>query len=220
MYHYLSIKKLILFVCMIAACSSSFAQGEKFKTTMEESIKAIGPAFANPAELLALANKFERIAAAEKTEWLPYYYAAYCQVNYAFMNQDKSKTDEIADKATELINKADALQANNSEISCIKSMIASCHLMVDPMTRYMQYGPESQKQLDAAQQQDPNNPRPAMLIGQGLKYTPEQFGGGCGNALPKLEEAAKKFESFQPASALHPAWGKEYNQQLINECKK
>lgn len=213
-------KKYLLIALLAISYSTTSAQSPKFAASMEESIKAIGPAFANPSELLALANKFERIAAAEKDQWLPYYYAAYCQVNYAFMAPDKSKTDDIANKATELINKADALNANNSEISCIKSMIASCHLMVDPMNRYMEYGPESQKNLEAAMQQDPSNPRPAMLIGQGLKYTPEQFGGGCGNALPRLEEAAAKFETFKPASALHPNWGKEYNQQLISECKK
>jgi hypothetical protein len=213
-------KKYFLFALFAMATAIASAQSEKFNASMQESINAISPAFAAPAELLALANKFERIGNAEKNQWLPFYYAAYCQVNFAFMLQDKTKTDEIANKATELINKADALQPNNSEISCIKSMIASCHLMVDPMSRYMEYGPESQKNLDAAMQQDPSNPRPELLIGQGLKYTPEQFGGGCANALVKLEAAAKKFETFKPASTLHPNWGKEYNQQMITECKK
>ena len=97
--------------------------------------------------LLDLANNFERIATAEKNQWLAYYYAALCQVNYTYMEQDKTKIDAIADKATELINKADALQPNNSEISCIKSMIASSHMMVNPMQRYMEYGPEASRLL-------------------------------------------------------------------------
>jgi hypothetical protein len=90
--------------------------------------------------------------------------------------------DAIADKATELIAKADSLNPNNSEISCIKSMIASCHMMVDPMTRWQQYGMESSSNMQAAMTQDPTNPRPYFLKGQGLKYTPEQFGGGCTTA--------------------------------------
>ncbi|MBK8608398.1 MAG: hypothetical protein IPL84_00110 [Chitinophagaceae bacterium] len=96
----------------------------------------------------------------QKTQWLPFYYAALCQVNYTYMEQDKSKIDGIADKATELIDKADALQPKNSEISCIKSMIASAHMMVDPMTRFMEYGMESETFIDDAMQQDPTNPRP------------------------------------------------------------
>ena len=214
-------KKLFIFTAaVLMSAGSLFAQSEKYTATMKENINAIGPAFQNPADLLALANKFERIATAEKSQWLPFYYAAYCQVNYAFMQQDKSKTDPIADKATELIKQADALMPNNSEISCIKSMIASCHMLVDPMSRYMEYGPESQENLEAAIKQDPTNPRPEMLIGQGLKYTPEQFGGGCKAALEKLEASMKKFETFKPSSDLHPNWGKDYLQGLIDDCKK
>ncbi|MFT3978827.1 MAG: hypothetical protein QM687_00045 [Ferruginibacter sp.] len=213
-------KKLFIVAVILTSAMAAGAQSEKFTAAMKENITAIGPAFKNPADLLALANKFERIAIAEKTQWLPFYYAAYCQVNYAFMSQDKSKTDAIADKATELLNQADALQPNNSEISCIKSMIATAHMVVDPMSRYMQYGPESEKNLQAAVKQDPTNPRPELLIGQNLKHTPEQFGGGCGPALEKLEAAKVKFDAFKPASEIHPDWGKDYNQQLIDECKK
>lgn len=125
----------------------------------------------------------------------------------------------LASKATELIQKANVLNPNNSEISCIKSMIASCHMMVNPMQRYMEYGAESGKQLEIARQQDPTNPRPALLVGQGLKFTPEQFGGGCATAKPKIEEAIKKFEAFVPASPIHPNWGKEMAQQILSECK-
>ncbi len=205
---------LLLFAHVLIAQPS-----EKYMAAMGKNLSAMEEAFKNPASLLALANNFERIGDAEKTEWLPYYYAAFCQVNYGFMEQDKSKTDMLANKATALLEKANALSPNNSEISCIKSMIASCHMMVDPMQRYMEYGAESGKQLEIARQQDATNPRPDLLTGQGLKYTPEQFGGGCATAKPKIEAAAKKFEVFKPASPLHPNWGKEIAQQILNECK-
>ena len=186
---------------------------------MKANITAIDTSFKNPANLLDLANKFERIAIAEKTQWLAYYYAALCQVNYTYMEQDKGKIDAIADKATELIDKADALQPNNSEISCIKSMIASAHMMVNPMQRFMEYGPEAQSHIDAAMQQDPTNPRPEYLKGQGLKYTPEQFGGGCATAKPVLQSSLTKYSTFKPASEIHPNWGKPRVEMLISECK-
>ena len=186
---------------------------------MRANIAAIDTSFKNPANLLDLANKFERIATAEKTQWLAYYYAALCQVNYTYMEQDKSKIDAIADKATELIDKADALQPSNSEISCLKSMIASAHMMVNPMQRFMEYGQEAQTFIDAAMQQDPTNPRPEYLKGQGLKYTPEQFGGGCVTAKPVLQSSLDKFNKFNPASDIHPNWGKKRVETLISECK-
>ncbi len=213
-------KKIFFASVFILTAQFVVAQGsEKYNNAMKKNLDLMAEAFKNPENLLALANNFERIGEAEKTEWLPFYYAALCQVNVGFMEADKSKTDGIADKATSLIDKADFLNPKNSEISCIKSMIASCHMMVDPMQRYMQYGAESSKQLQAAMQQDPANPRPELLIGQGLKYTPEQFGGGCKTAIVQLEASMKKFEAFTAASLLHPNWGKEMTLKMITECK-
>lgn len=98
-------------------------------------------------------------------------------------------------------------------------MIASSHMMVDPMTRFMEYGPESQSYIDAAMQQDPSNPRPEYLQGQGLKYTPEQFGGGCATAKPVLQASLDKYNKFVKASDIHPNWGKQRVEMLIGECK-
>lgn len=211
-------KKLLLTTLVITISFASYCQSDRYVAAMKKNIASIDTSFGNPANFQSLANTFERIGNAEKSQWLPYYYAAYCQVNYAFLGNEKSKTDDLADKATELINKADSLAPNNSEISCIKSMIASCHLMVNPMQRYMQYGPESTSNMEKAMTQDPGNPRPYLLKGQGLKYTPEQFGGGCSTAKPELQKAMDKFASFKPSSEIHPAWGKNRTEQLLKEC--
>lgn len=211
-------KKLIILSLITIVTLSSFAQSEKYVNTMKKNIGQLDSAFAKPDLFLSLANTFERIGTAEKIEWLPFYYAAYCRVNYAFMQKDQSGSDAIADKATELINKADSLQPNNSEISCIKSMIASAQMMVNPQQRFMQYGPLSQKAMAMAMQQDPSNPRPFMLKGQSLKYTPEQFGGGCKKALIELSTAQEKFNAFKPASDISPNWGKSYTEMTIKEC--
>ena len=212
-------KKIFLLTVVAFFVTGAFAQSEKYMANMKSNIAAIDSSFKNPQNLLDLANKFERIAVAEKNQWLAYYYAAFCQVNYSYMEQDKTKIDGIADKATELIDKAEALQPKNSEISCIKSMIASSHMMVNPMQRFMEYGPEAQSHIDAALQQDPTNPRPEYLKGQGLKYTPEQFGGGCATAKPVLQTSLAKYNAFKPASEIHPNWGKQRVEMLISECK-
>lgn len=212
-------KKSLLIIGSFFLMLSSFAQKEKFVAAIKKNLAGMDSAFKNPSNLLSLANNFERIANTEKKEWLAYYYAAFCQVNYGFMEKDKNKVDAIADKATELINKADSLNPNNSEISCIKSMIASCHMMVNPMQRWQEYGAESNSNMEAAMAQDPTNPRPYFLKGQGLRYTPEQFGGGCKTALPVVQIALEKYNSFKVASDIHPNWGKEMTQQIVDACK-
>lgn len=187
---------------------------------MKRNLAMIDSSFRNPMDLLNLSNSFERIAQAEKNQWLPYYYAALCQVNYAYLEQDKTKVDGIADKAEALAAVADSLSTANSEISCIRSMIATARLMVNPMQRYMQYGAESEKQLKLAMAQDSSNPRPYFLKATSLKYTPAQFGGGCKTALPVFQTAMEKFGTFKPVDELHPAWGKAPTEQAIAECSK
>lgn len=212
-------KKLILLHAGILLSIVSFAQSEKYMAAMKNNIAAIDSSFRNAANLVSLSNNFERIASAEKNQWLAYYYAAYCQVNAGYVDQDKTKSDGYADKAAALVTKADSLSPKNSEISCIKSMIASCHMMVNPMQRYMEYGQEVSTFMEEAMELDSNNPRPYLLKGQGLKYTPEQFGGGCVTAKPELQKAMAKYDVFKPLSEIHPNWGKGRVEQLLKECK-
>ena len=212
-------KKVILLSIISIISLATMAQSEKYVAAMKKNIALLDSSFAKPDNFIGLANTFERIGSSEKTQWLPFYYAAYCRVNYAYMQKDPSGNDEIAGKATALINTADSLQPNNSEISCLKSMIASVQMLVNPQQRYMQYGAVSQKEMQKAMQQDPTNPRPYMLKGQSLKYTPEQFGGGCKTALPQLEIAAEKFAAFKPVSEIYPSWGNAFTESMVKECK-
>jgi hypothetical protein len=188
-------KKMIAVLIITVSSLSLFAQSDKYIGAMKSNIAAFDTSSGNANLLPALSNTFERIAVAEKNQWLPYYYAAFAQVTFGFLNQDKSKTDLIADRSELLINKADSLSPGNSEISTIKSMIATCRMLVDPMSRYMKYGQVSGAELETAIKQNPSNPRPYYLKGQNLKYTPEQFGGGCKTAKKELTTAVEKFAS-------------------------
>lgn len=211
---------ILLTLCLIVwFTTATYAQSERYMGAMQKNLSLMESSFKNPADLLSLANNFERIATAEKNQWLPYYYAAFCQVNLGFMEQDKDKVDAIADKANALIEKADSLMPNHSEIACIKSMIATCHMLVNPMQRWQQYGTASNNFIDAAIKQNTNNPRPYYLRGQSLKNTPENFGGGCKTAKPVLEMALEKFNAFSPANLLEPNWGKPQLEQVLATCK-
>jgi hypothetical protein len=209
---------LMTLAATIVMMSAAFSQSDKYATAMKKNIADMDSAIVK-GNIAGVANNFERIANAEKTQWLPYYYAAYCTVMASFFEQDKSKTDGIADKAETFIKKAEELAGGeNSEICVIKSMIASSHMMVDPQSRWMQYGQTSASNIEKAKKLDPNNPRPVYLDGQAKFYTPEQFGGGKNVAKPLLEKAMVMFDSFKPASEIHPAWGKASTQYFLAQC--
>jgi hypothetical protein len=202
----------------------SFAQNDKYQKAMESKV-AVLDTTRNPELLLDLANSFERIAQAEKTQWLPYYYAALSQVNmgYGMLNpmgtNDASKLDPLADKAEELIAKAEELSKDNSEIYVVKKMIASLRMMVDPMSRYMKYGAAAQEALDRARDLNPENPRVYILEGQDKFFTPEQFGGSKTEAKKLFETALAKFNTFKPESAIHPRWGKGMTEYFLGQIK-
>jgi hypothetical protein len=213
-------KKTILSTLIICFCIATFAQSERYAPAMKKNIAMLDSAI-QKGNAKELANNFERIGDAEKTQWLPYYYAAYSQILTTYTEKDKSKVDPIADKAEELITKAEALAGKpNSEIAVIKSMIASAHMMVDPQSRYMQYGAASGSNIEKAKILDPTNPRPVYLEAQAKFYTPEAFGGGKAVAKPLFEKALAMFDTFKPASELDPSWGKSMTQYFLSLASK
>lgn len=153
----------------------------------------------------------------------PYYYGAYATLMAANMKtmgqQNASIADPAADKAEELLDKALALTKENSEIFCIKKMVATMRMMGDPMNRWMQYGLAASEALRKAKEMNPDNPRAYLLEGQDKFYTLEQFGGSKAEAKVLFEKAQQLFNTFEPESELHPTWGKTTVQYFLSQLK-
>jgi hypothetical protein len=217
-------KKIFLTIAVMTSMLFSFAQSEKYTKAMQDKVLA-SDTTRDPAKLKELSAAFERIADAEKTQWLPYYYASLMQVNAGYfmtggnMGGMADQLDPVADKAEQMINKAEALSKDNAEIFIVKKMIASLRLMADPMTRYQQYGPVAQQALDKAITLNPENPRIYLLEGQDKFFTPEQYGGSKTEAKKLFETALKKFDSFKPATDIDPHWGKASTEYFLSQIK-
>ena len=211
-------KKAILFLATLLTVFQAAAQNKKYLSSMEKNLHMMDTC-RSIGSYQQVANSFERVANAEKKEWLPPYYVALC---HAFMATQTSgdKIDEYCDIADKFANKADSLSPNNSEICALRSLICSQRINVNPMLRGAKFGGKSAELNAKSRELDPANPRPVLLQGQGKFYTPAQFGGGKDKALPILEEAVKKFEAFKPASSISPNWGKERAKMLVEECNK
>lgn len=185
------------------------AQSDKYVKAMEALVPAVDTTHSFEG-LEDLANSFERIANAEKVQWLPFYYAALCNINMAnmyFQQERLEKIDPLVDKAEPMLKKAEELEPNNSEVSLLKKMFNTAKMMADPMSRYMVYGAAASEALETAKKLDPENPRVYLMEGIDRYYTPEQYGGSKEEGKKLFQEAAKKFETFKPASSIHPSWG-------------
>lgn len=208
-------KKFIIGLFLLIGVNT-FAQSDKFEAALGGTLKQLGDA-KDASELADVAAKFERIGDAEKTQWLPYYYAALTKARMSMQGMGGDR-DKVADDAQSLIDKAKAIE-KNSEILCVESMIATAKMLVNPQARWMEYGQKSAQLLEEAKKADATNPRPYALQSTTLKNTPEAFGGGCAAAKPVAEKSIELFKSFKALSPLHPNWGKELAQSVVDACK-
>ena len=209
-------KKIIAAIAILATISVN-AQS-KYEAAMKKNFIQMDSAKTTP-DHQAVSAGFERIGDAEKTQWLPYYYAGLALTTAGWMDSKLDK-DQNAEKIKSLCDKAEALTTDNAdkaEILTLRNMTATQQMLVDPQGRFMSYGMEAGKYLQQALKLNPENPRAYYLQGAGLFGTPEQFGGGKATAKPILEKAAELYKKEQP-KPLYPHWGQERNQEMLDQC--
>jgi len=218
-------KKFLTLIIAFLAVTAGFAQSEKYVNAMEALVPSIDTTM-NREELTALANSFERIATAEKTQWLPYYYAALANIKAGYtyamggtMSDKTADIDPLADKAEQLLNKADELNKNNTEVWVVKKMLASLRLMANPTVRYMEYLAKATAALEMAKKLNGENPRIFLLEGQDLFFIPEEFGGDKVEAKKRFETAVSKFSTYKPESSIHPNWGLRDTNYFLTQAK-
>lgn len=210
--------KKITFLALCLICTLhpllNWAQSARFTQAMEKNLETLD-SIQEPDALMNKASQFIRIASAETGEWLPSYYAAYCQIMATTRLKGTDKLDEWLDEADKNLEEGLKRKPNESELLTLKAMSSFMRMRVNPMERWQKYGGISQDNLARAKEADPSNPRPWMLQGQSVLFTPEQFGGGKDKAMPILNTAMDKFNAFKPASKIHPNWGKGYCESLL-----
>ena len=76
-------KKIICLLVAAMLVTTAFTQNEKFTQVMTQKLAGYDTVRSSEG-LQEMANTFERIAEVEKTQWLPYYYAALSNVNLGY----------------------------------------------------------------------------------------------------------------------------------------
>lgn len=210
-------KKQHIFSALVLACGLCL-QGFSQEKAVQPGI-AKGLQILDTAKNSGFAKAAEQFTEAVKTkpkEWLPYYYAALCDILVAFQKKGR-EIDTWCDKADALIAKADSLKGDASEIMVLRSMSASARINVNVLGRGQKYGGLAMSQAEQAIKANPANPRAYLQKGTAIYYTPELFGGGAKKAKPVLESAIDKYKSAKPASKQAPAWGYDRAKQLLKD---
>jgi hypothetical protein len=208
-------KKFLFVLITTLSLQFSIAQSEMYNRKMKETLMLMDSA-KTIQDLQEVSAQFERIGDMEKTEWLPYYYAALAQTNIGWMDQKMDK-DKLADKTKMIISKAEAIE-KNAELYVLKNMVATQQMLVDPQNRWMSYGTEAGTALENAKKLDSNNPRIYYLQGMSMFGTPEAYDGGKDKAKPLFQKSVDLFKSVKPASELHPKWGQKIAEDMLAKC--
>lgn len=162
-------------------------------------------------EFTALANGFKRIADKEKTQWLPYYYAAFATIQKGRADMMVGKTadlDNVAAEAQKSLDLAMDLNKDSAENYILQKMIHGLRMMVNPQARFMSEGMLASAALEKATKSDPENPRITLLKAEDTYFTPEQFGGSKTKGLELYQKSLDQFKVYKLKTPMDPNWGR------------
>ena len=214
-------KAIVLVLAIFIAHSVSRAQREAFTKQMESAVSRLDNA-KSVGDYQNLANDFTRIGAGNQTQWLPHYYAAYCNTRIGWMYEkvDSEKIEPFITVAAQQIAKAKSLidsatqKKELTEIYCVTSMVKRGWVFINPMTYGREYGTASKKYLEMAKALEPENPRVLYLDAWEKFNAPKMWGGDKDKAKELLTLAIQKLES-NPSTGIYPRWGKLVCEEIL-----
>ena len=213
-------KKLIISGLAIwLFCLSASAQ----QTNLQNAVTKLDKA-KTVKDYVAIEQDFVKIAAALPKDWLPNYYAAYCNARIGFLLQDDGESIETysnrgetqAKKAELLLDKVNQ-KKELAEVYTVLSMINQSKVFINMMTYGPKYGPLAQQYLNQAKQLNPNNPRTIYLAAWFKYNTPKMWGGDKDLAKKLATQSLKMLENTD--TSVNPHWGKAEDQELLSKYK-
>ncbi len=139
-------KKTMLMIAVIYLLGYSTRAQNSYDQQMQAAVVKLDRA-ATVKDYQRLAGDFETIAEKEKNQWLPYYYAAFCNAKIGWLyEQDGDAIEPFADKAETAVKKSQSLidtavqKKELSEIYCVVSMVNRARVFVNPISFGRQYG--------------------------------------------------------------------------------
>lgn len=172
------------------------------------------------SELQAAVNTFERIGAAEKNKWEPYYYAGFGYVMMANLETEATKKDGYLDQALSAVKRAKEINGKDSEVVALEGFVHMIRVTVDPASRGQQYSGIAMQNFGQAISLNPDNPRALALMAQMQYGTAQFFKSPTDEACTTNDAALQKFATFKSDNPLAPQWGKGMAEQMKAKCEK
>ena len=202
------ITTIVLFISSLVSAQGQFEQG------MGKAFQLWGEGKNTEASAM-----FERIAAAEKTSWLPNYYVALVNTTTAFGTKDKEQISLLLNKAQCALDVELIKTPNNAELLVMQAMIHTAWITFDPMTNGQKLSATVMGLYAKAQAIAPENPR--VIFGKAeFEIGAAQFWGTDTKPMcAQIEKAIGLFATFKPETPFSPKWGLDRAQAALKNCK-
>jgi hypothetical protein len=203
------ITAITFFICTMLTAQTQYEQG------MGKALGLWKEGKSNEASAL-----FERIASAEKDNYLPNYYVALINTTEAFDPANKDKITSLLAKANAALDVELAKEPNNVELLVVQAMAKTALLASDPMTYGMTLSPKISGIYMKAYMLAPENPRVALCKAEfdlgGAKWT----GADVKEICSRVEKSIDLFAKFKPETPFSPSWGLDRAQETLKNCGK
>lgn len=203
------ITAITFFICSLAIAQTQYEQGMG---------KALG--LWKEGKSTEASALFERIAAAEKDNYLPNYYVALINTTEAFNPANKDKITSLLAKANAALDIELAKTPNNVELLVVQAMAKTALLASDPMTYGMTLSPKISEIYMHASLLAPENPRVVLCKAEfdmgGAKWT----GADVKEICSRLQKSLDLFAKFKPETPFSPSWGLDRAQEAVQNCGK
>ncbi|OJX54352.1 MAG: hypothetical protein BGO88_11935 [Flavobacterium sp. 38-13] len=200
---------LVFFVTSLVGAQTQYEQG------MQKAFALWGEGKTSEASAM-----FERIASAEKNNWLPNYYVSMVNTTAAFQTKDKDKVAALLGKAQEALNIELDKNSENPELLVLQAMINTAWIVSDPMTNGMKLSAKTIEIYNKALAIAPENPRALFSKAEfeigGARY----FGNDTKPMCAEIDKAIELFAKFKPETPFHPSWGLDRALEAQKECNK
>lgn len=163
---------------------------------------------------------FERIASAEKDNWLPNYYVALVNTSAAFRTKDGKVLEDLLTKAQKALDIELNKDPENAELLVLQAMIHTARIAYDPRNNGATLSGPVMQLYNKAEAISPNNPRVVFSKAQFEMGSARFFNSDTTPICLQIEKSIVLFNNFKPESPFHPKWGKDQAEQVLKSCGK
>ncbi|ADV50923.1 hypothetical protein Celal_3668 [Cellulophaga algicola DSM 14237] len=163
---------------------------------------------------------FERIATAEKENWLPPYYLATVEIVSSFGIQEEDMLTAKLTRAKKYLDQADTLSEDNPEIIISYALLNTAYITFDGQKYGMTLSAENAVLYNKALEIAPENPRVVLSKAEWDMGSAKFFGKSLTPFCKDITRAIELFKEEQQTIPFYPYSGIERAEAIYTSCKK